>query len=67
MAARSTRNKIKWQVKQAMKHLDTVMLDLKKTTDMADGRCPFTEEHVPGLVLVLDGVKILLDQYYDML
>lgn len=67
MSKRSTRNKIKWQVNQCLKHLDQAMDDLKASTEMADGGSKFINDHVPGIIVMIEGMRVVIEQYQDML
>lgn len=67
MAGRSTRNKIRGQVEQAIKKMDDCMGHLQACEAMADEKSTFINEHLPGIVVGVQGLQHVLKQYYDML
>jgi hypothetical protein len=67
LAPRSTRGKIKWHVKNAIKQFDLCMSQLQACEEIANENSTFINDHLPGIIVMLDGMKVVLQQYYDML
>ena len=60
MAARSTRNKLMWQVLKSAEKIDLSIEHLAKAEEMADGRHKFIVENLPQVVVMLEGVRTML-------
>jgi len=57
MAVRSTRNKIRFQLVQIIKHLEGCQVHLKFADDLAQGTHPLLIEALPGIVCSIESLK----------
>jgi hypothetical protein len=67
MAPRSTRNKIRTAVQRAIVDMDRCMEHLQTCDELSDGKSVFINEHLPGIIVMVEGMRTVLKQYYDML
>lgn len=67
MAQRSTRNKIKYQAKKALGHLESVIQNLAKLSILADEKSTYVNDTLPQIILMLDGCKVVLTQFDEKL
>lgn len=65
MAARSTRNKIRFQAKKAADNLDNVLEHLAKLEMMADGRSDYINEAMPTVVQAVEGTRRVIIAFRD--
>jgi len=54
MAARSTREKIRWNVGRASERIEQALASLKHVEELGDGRSQLINEHLPEIVLALE-------------
>ena len=64
---RSDRNKVRFNVEQAINDLERAEEHLARLDIIADGRSTFIDEQLPRLVLLLDGVKQVLVKFRSQL
>jgi len=63
MAKRSTRTRIRFQIKKAANAIDDSIEHLAKADVHADGRSSIIGKRMPQLVTMLEGVKQVLLQF----
>ncbi len=63
MAARSTRNKLRWQVEKAMTNIDRAIENLAFIDAVADNRSEYIKTYMAGLVVMLTEVKKVLEEF----
>lgn len=57
MAARSTRNKIRFQAHQCLDKLERIQGHLKLIDELSGGKSENINKQLPGMVVVVDQVK----------
>jgi len=62
---RSTRNKLRWQVERAVGDIDLAVEHLAKMDAIAEEQSDYINQHVPGLVVLLEEVKNTLNRFRD--
>jgi hypothetical protein len=67
MAQRSTRNRIRYAVRQAKKYLLLTSAELKHAHDLAEDRSPILNAALPAVVGGLVEVGKLLEEIYERL
>lgn len=67
MSGRSTRNKLRFQVKRAITRMDEVMFHLNMVDIMAAGRSKHIDETLPAIVEMIDGCKKVLEKFRSSL
>lgn len=65
MTKRSTRNRIKWQADKAINHMERAMENLAKLDGMAEDRSAYIADHMPHLVIMLQGALRVIRQFRD--
>ena len=63
--ARSTRNKLRWQVEKAVGDIDRAIEHLARLDAMQGGQSDYINKHMPSLVVLLEGVKDPLNQFRE--
>ena len=63
MASRSTRNKLRWQVEKAIGHMDRATEHLAIVDIKAEGQSAYIEKHMALLVVMIEGVKEVLQDF----
>ena len=67
MAQRSTRNKIRWQVDQALVDLRTAQIHLLQLAALAEDRSPVIDEFLPVITASLETVIDAVDAFGEKL
>ena len=65
MTHRSTRNKLRWQVEKAVGNIDMAVEHMAKMDAIAEERSDYINQHVPGLVVLLEEVKKTLFRFRE--
>lgn len=65
MAARSTRNKIRYNAKRILECFDDMESYLQTIDELADGRSDYITNNIPGLVEILEHVKPVFVQFRE--
>lgn len=67
MANKSTRAKIKDQMKKAIADLDRCMEHLQSSYQLAGGGSDPMEKHLPGIITGIEGLQVIMKQYNELL
>jgi len=67
MAARSTREKMRWNVWKASDRIEQAMASLKHVEDMAEGRSQLVNENMAQILLTLEACRQALLAFRDEL
>jgi len=65
MAARSTRNKIRFQAKSAMEDLKASQVHLTQLGALANDQSPYIDNHLPTIMVGLESVRLVLDKFTE--
>jgi len=65
MASRSTRNKIRFQAASAMDDLKAAQVHLTQLGALADDNSPYIDDNLPVIMVSLESVRIVLDQFTE--
>jgi len=65
MAARSTRNKIRFQARSAMDDLKAAQVHLTQLGALANDQSPYIDEHLPVIMVALESVRTVLDKFSE--
>jgi len=65
MTARSTRNKLRHQAEKVMNDLDRCQGHLKYLSELSEGESDYIEKHMPGMVFMIDGLKLIIKRFRE--
>ena len=65
MTARSTRNKLRHQAEKVMNDLDRCQGHLKYLSELSDGESDYIEKNMPGMVFMVDGLKLIIKKFRE--
>jgi len=65
MAGRSTRNKLRFQVKKAIADIERAQKHLKYLDELQEGRHPRVEERLPKLIMAMEYLITALERFRE--
>lgn len=65
MAPRSTRQRIRDASQRAADDMERCLKNLHTLYEIAAGRSDYIDKHLPGLIVVVEGARKVLDQFYE--
>lgn len=65
MTARSTRNKLRWQVERAVGCIDRSVEHLARLDAIAEEQSDYINKQMPALIVMMDGVKDVLNRFRE--
>lgn len=65
MTKRTTRDKLKWQAKQAYEDLLRCQTHLTQMAAIADNRSDYIDRHVPGIIALVEIMLATLDKFTE--
>jgi len=65
MSSRSSRNKIRFQGKSALFDLKAAQTHLVQLGALADDRSPYIDDNLPTIMVTLESVITVLDQFTE--